>query len=271
MIDVLIPTWERPAALAVTLTALCFQSRMPDRILVADQGGVPSCESAEVRAVAALLRDRGVEVVFLRNLPRRGLAQQRQFLLDHSIAPHVLFLDDDVIMESWLLATLSRMLSVNACGFIGSAVLGLSWVDDVRPHEQAIEFWGTPPTAEVVAPGGAAWTRHRLHNAANLLHVQRQLAVTPEKALLYKIAWVGGCVLYDRNKLLQAGGFNFWRDLPSEHAGEDVYAQQRVMARFGGAGLLPSGAYHLELATTVQNREYDVPHRLGLPMLAVGS
>ena len=50
------------------------------------------------------------------------------------------------------------------------------------------------------------------------------------------------------------GGFDFWRELPPEHAGEDVLAQQRVMARAGGAGILPSGAVHLEAPTTVPDR-----------------
>jgi hypothetical protein len=31
------------------------------------------------------------------------------------------------------------------------------------------------------------------------------------------------------------------------------------MARFGGAGLFPSGAYHLEIPTTIPDREVDAP------------
>jgi hypothetical protein len=55
--------------------------------------------------------------------------------------------------------------------------------------------------------------------------------------------------------LRQADARYVWRDLPVEHAGEDVAAQWRVMARYGGAGVLPSGAIHLEAPTTVPNRE----------------
>lgn len=39
----------------------------------------------------------------------------------------------------------------------------------------------------------------------------------------------------------------------------DVLAQLRVMARFGGAGLIPSGPYHQELPTTVTDRRCDAP------------
>lgn len=81
---------------------------------------------------------------------------------------------------------------------------------------------------------------------------------------LYKLAWAGGCVLYDTAKLRRAGGFEFWRELPGEHCGEDVLAQLRLMARDGGCGLLPSGAYHQELPTTVPQREVDAPRVLGL-------
>jgi hypothetical protein len=46
-----------------------------------------------------------------------------------------------------------------------------------------------------------------------------------------------------------------------DHAGEDVVAQWQVMELFGGAGILPSGAVHLESPTTVTDRRveaYDV-------------
>ena len=36
----------------------------------------------------------------------------------------------------------------------------------------------------------------------------------------------------------------------------------RLMRRHGGAGLFPSGAYHLELPTTLPDREVDAPRVL---------
>jgi hypothetical protein len=70
--------------------------------------------------------------------------------------------------------------------------------------------------------------------------------------------------MYDRAKLCEVGGFGFWRQLPVEHCGEDVLAQQRVMARYGGCGLLPSGVYHQELPTTLKDRRVNAPKVLGL-------
>jgi hypothetical protein len=80
----------------------------------------------------------------------------------------------------------------------------------------------------------------------------------------YKVAWVGGCVLYDVQKLRETGGFEFWKEIPEEHVGEDVLAQLRVMKRYGGCGLIPSGAYHQEAPTTIANRKFDIPKELVL-------
>ena len=103
-----------------------------------------------------------------------------------------------------------------------------------------------------------------MHNAANVLHLAEWLGITKERPRKYRVAWIGGCVLYDVAALRAVGGFGFWEELPQKHAGEDVLAQLRVMARFGGCGLLPSSVYHQELATTLPEREVDAPLALAL-------
>lgn len=264
-VDVLIPTCERPGALAVTLTALFAQTRAPLRIVISDQGEHCKAVAAdEVQAMLRLLGSRGHGVEVHRHLPRRGLAEQRNFLLRQARAPYALFLDDDVVIEPDLIERLLRAIREQGCGFVGSAVIGMSHADDDRPQQQAIEFWEGRVQPEAVTPDSPAWDRHFLHNAANLYHLQNRLGVSRERQRLYKVAWVGGCVLFDTAKLRAAGGFDFWRRLPAEHCGEDVYAQLRVMARDGGCAIIPSGAYHQELATTVPRREVDAPRVLPL-------
>ena len=260
-VDVLVPTCERPTALAATLATLIGQTCRTFDVVVADQSdGEAGFDTGETAAIARLRRARGNRVTLLRNLPRRGLAQQRQFLLDQSRVPLVLFVDDDVLLEPDLIERLRRALMRSGAGFVGSAVIGLSFQADERPHQQAIEYWDGPVQPECVAPDGPAWQRHHLHSAANLWHVQQRCRDPGDR--LYKVAWVGGCVLYDAAKLRECGGFGFWRELPIDHCGEDVMAQLRVMERFGGCGLLPSGAYHQELATTVADRRIDAPRVL---------
>jgi GT2 family glycosyltransferase len=264
-VDVLIPTFERPAALAVTLTSVFAQTLRPARVVVSDQGEHhDAARDPVVAAVLRLLHARGTAVEAHRHLPRRGLAEQRDFLLGRARSPRVLFLDDDVILEPDLLERMARALGEHRCGFVGSALHGLSFVEDVRPHQQAIEFWDGPVKPEHVTPDAPAWRRHHLHSAANLYHVQRRLGLAPASQKVYRVAWVGGCVLYDAAKLRGCGGFGFWRELPAEHCGEDVLAQLRVMAAHGGCGLIPSGAYHQELETTVPRREVDAPRYLAV-------
>lgn len=263
-IDVLIPTFERACALAVTLTSLAYQDHSALRVIIADQSCRPVVAAPEVQAAILFLRHRGIAVEILRNVPRLGLAQQRQFLLDRSNSAQILFLDDDLILEPWVIAQMTRALTASGCGFIGSAVIGLSYAEDHRPHEQAFEFWPDAVQPERIDPGCPAWSRHKLHNAANLLHVQQAHGLTPDAPRLYKIAWTGGCVLYGRAKLVAAGGFEFWPQLPTIHAGEDVQAQRQVMSRFGGAGIMPSGVYHQELKTTIPDRTCDAPHMIDL-------
>ena len=131
-------------------------------------------------------------------------------------------------------------------------------------HTNRQSSYGTAPVEpEFITPQGSGWQRYALHNAANILHIQEKLQLTPDMQKKYKIAWVGGCVLYDAAKLREIGGFEFWRDVPEEHAGEDVLAQLRVMKRYGGCGLIPSGAYHQEAATTVTKPELRYPKRAG--------
>jgi glycosyltransferase involved in cell wall biosynthesis len=106
-VDVLIPTYRRPAALAVTLATLAGQDARDFRVVVSDQSeDAPSGESGEVAAVLRILRAHGHEVELHRHLPRRGLAEQRDFLLARARAPRALFVDDDVFLEPWTVRVL---------------------------------------------------------------------------------------------------------------------------------------------------------------------
>ncbi|MGB9107681.1 MAG: glycosyltransferase [Telluria sp.] len=262
-IDILVPTCNRPAALAVTLTALGLQTWPSLRIVIADQSdGQGPYAHREVQAVLRYLRASGRQVETWRNLPRRGMAQQRAFLLEQAQSHYSLFVDDDVILEPDVVARLQAVIEAEGCGFVGSAPHGLRHLGQERPALEAIEFWEGPVTPETVRPDSAAWARHRLHDGANLFHLQSRLGFEMDVTRIYKVAWVGGCVLFDTACLRAAGGYDFWNALPAQHCGEDVLAQQRVMARYGGCAILPSGAYHMELPTTVTARAIDAPYVL---------
>ncbi len=257
-ISILIPTYNRHAALAATLTSLCYQEYKDFEVVIADQSDDPVAESQNVQAVVRLLEFHGSPVRIVRNLPRRGIAQQSQFLLEQAGAPYCLYLGDDVLLEPYVLKNLITTIQEEACGYVGNAVIGLSCKDDVRPDQQSIDLWEGTVKPEYITPDSPQWQRYMLHNAANVLHVQQRLGAMADKPIKYKVAWVGGCVLFDAAKLREAGGFSFWTELPPKHCGEDVLAQLRVMKRYGGCGLLPSGAYHQELPTTIPETERKV-------------
>lgn len=259
-LDVLLPCCGRPAALAAVLAGLTAQSVHGFRLLLSDQTeGAPAYDDPAVRGVLRVLEHRGDVVEAAQHLPRRGIAEHRQHLLERSSARRVLYLDDDVLLDPTAVATLLDALEQTGAGFVGMAMQGLSFAGDERPHEQtAYEEWDGPVEPELVRKDTPAWERWRLHNAANLVHLDRRLGPAPGRGWrAYKVAWLAGCVLFDRQALLDAGGFAFWEQLPPESAGEDVVAQLRVLERRGGAGLLPPGAWHLELPTTIGDRRVD--------------
>ena len=261
-VSVLIPTYNRLNALIATLTSLIAQTFKDFEVVVSDQSDLFAGEDQTIQTIKRILKLHKHPVRILSNRPKKGIAHQRQFLLNQANGYYSLFIDDDVILEPDVIKRMVKAMEEEEAGFCGMALIGLSYLQDVRPHQQAIEFWKHDVQPEVIRPRAQEWQRYQLHNAANILHAGQKLNLTPAQQKKYKIAWVGGCVLYDTLKLQETGGFNFWEQLPEEHCGEDVFAQLRLMEKYGGFGLIPSGAYHLELPTTINNRNINIPDYL---------
>lgn len=255
-VAVLVPTCNRLRSLIFTLSGLAGQTFSRFKLVVSDQSEQPAKDDPVVAAFRRILAARGAVLEWHTRPPVHGIAEQRDFLLKATSAEMVLFLDDDVYMEPWVLEQLIALLKKEQCGFVGAFPSGLSFSVDIRPGQQHVEFWDGPVLPEAVEPGTAAWERNHLHRAANLWHVSRKLQANERR--LYKVAWVASCVLYDRRKLAEVGGFSFWRRLPRYHSGEDVLVQNLLMRRWGGCGMIPSGTYHSEVPSTVLNREGKV-------------
>ncbi len=257
-LDVLVPTRDRPAELAATLSGLAAQDAAFG-VAVSDQSDDGTAwPSDAVAGMVRILRHRGHPVLLGRHLPRRGLAEHRAHLLSRSAARYVLFLDDDVWLAPGAVPRMLAAINELGCGLVGNFPHGLSYVDDHRPEqEKGYEEWTGPVRPERIHPRGPEWRRADVHAAANLLHIQERLDLPEAGWRPYKLAWLGACVLYDRAKLVAVGGYDFWSRVPARHSGEDVLAQLRVMDRYGGAGLVPSGAYHLETPTTVTARPVE--------------
>ena len=256
LLTVLIPAYRRTTALATTLASLFGQTLRDFDVVIADQTEPELCdESAEITTLIRAFALRGQTVQRVRRATRRGMAEQRHFLLCQAQTPYVLFLDDDLLLEPWVAEQMMAVIQSERCGYVGMAPIGLSHVDDVRPHEQQIEFWDERVQPEAYLFETVPWPRYMLHNAANPLHLGERYA--RGRVVRYKVAWVGACVLFDRPKLVDVGGYSWWTELPDEHCGEDVLAELLVMRKYGGCGVLPSGVYHLELPTNVPDRRHN--------------
>ena len=265
LVDVLIPTCGRKTGLAITLTSLLGQQMTDFDVVISDQTDEDAAylDSIEIQTLARALRWHGHHVALHRHLPRRGMAEQRAFLLSQSRAPYVHYLDDDVLLDPPAMRRMLDVLRAEGVGFVGCAVAGLGYLNDERPDEEHIELWDGPICPEPFTPDALPWERHKINNAANPLHLERRLA--PDgRTIRYKVAWVGGAnILFDREKLLSVGGFSWWRRLPREHAGEEVVVQFLLIRKYGGCGILPCGAYHLGLPTSVSDRRRNATELFG--------
>ena len=241
----------------MTLSGVAAQTVKDLQVVVSSQGRHRAQDSPVARALGRLIEARGGSIEWHHREPR-GIAEQRHFLLSHAEADPVLFLDDDIFMEPFVVERLLSVLEAEECGFVGAFPAGLTFLDDVRPDQQRFEPWESPVHPEVLEVEGPGWERWHLHRAANLYHLEQRLALPPGEFLRYKVAWVGSCALYSREKLLKVGGFSFWERLPRYHTGEDVVVQNLLMRRYGGCGIVPSGTYHAEVETTTFSAEGTV-------------
>ena len=262
-IDILLPTCNRLESLIFTLGGIAAQSLTGFRLIVADQSDRDARASAAVQSLLRIIQAHGSQVDWHWRRPVHGIAEQRHFLLEQASADTVLFIDDDVYMEPWVAERLLEKIQEQGCGFIGAFPAGLSYREDVRPEQLKVAYWEGQVEPESLEPEGPGWERWQLHRAANMFHLARAEQLSEVK--LYKVAWIGACVLYDRQKLLDVGGFSFWNRLPRYHSGEEVLVQNLMMRRWGGCGMLPSGTYFSEVSSSVLNSEGSVDgHALDL-------
>lgn len=250
-VDVLLPTYNRLTSLVMTLSGVAAQTHTDLHVIVADQSQEPVEQEPVIQTLQRVIEARGGSVEWHTRPQVNGIVEQRDFLLRQATAGTVLYLDDDVFMEPGVVERLLKTLQDQRCGFVGAFPAGLSHREDVRPEQQLVDYWDGPVQPEVVEPGTPQWERWQLHRAANLYHASR--SIPPGEFRLYKAAWIASCILYDRAKLLEVGGFSFWPRLPRYHSGEEVLVQNLLMRRWGGCAIMPSGTYYTQVPTTVLN------------------
>jgi hypothetical protein len=249
IVDVLIPTAGSAASLGATLSSLANQ-RYPSFRVMATRPPLDAADEPELSGLAGVLEAGGHSVRFVDAQAAGRDGGRAQALLDHAAAECVLVVDDGIFLEADLLGRLVSGLRASGGAFLGSSVVDLRFRDEHRPDEEVIEFWDGPVRPEEIGVDSRAWVRRKVHRGANLQHLRERLPRTRDR--LYHVADIGGCVLYDTAKLRSVGGFHPHDDhgrRPSMPLSTTSATQLRLLGRYGGAGLFPSGAYRLTPTT----------------------
>ncbi|HEV2414231.1 MAG TPA: glycosyltransferase [Candidatus Dormibacteraeota bacterium] len=110
LISVVVPTRNRPADVARLLPTIGAQTRLPDQLVVVDQGADDSTESASRAVMGTQLDER---CTYIRDSGIRGASAARNVGISHATGDVVVFLDDDVLLSPDCLAELERAFLVN--------------------------------------------------------------------------------------------------------------------------------------------------------------
>jgi glycosyltransferase involved in cell wall biosynthesis len=93
-LSVVLCTKDRPDYLNDTLETVWRQSRLPDELVIIDDGHLA------VEPLAAAARERRVAFVYHNKSDKPGLARSRRAGIDRSSGDVILFLDDDVLLDA---------------------------------------------------------------------------------------------------------------------------------------------------------------------------
>jgi GT2 family glycosyltransferase len=96
-IAVVIPTKNRPLDLVKALKSIFIQSRIPDQLVIVDQ----SPSNLSKAAVNLLMREnKKIYLVYIHDTKINGLVEAKQVSLKYLRSDIVLFLEDDIVLES---------------------------------------------------------------------------------------------------------------------------------------------------------------------------
>jgi len=113
MIDVLIPTADRPDVIGLCLMSLASQTVTPDRVIVYDNGSISIMSDYKNRMIWDILTEKGIEMIYLRKNKRSGLSRAREVLLKQVQSNDFMPLDDDALLEPNYIEMLIKVLDKN--------------------------------------------------------------------------------------------------------------------------------------------------------------
>lgn len=128
-ISAVIPTKNRPKDLIKAVKSICNQTRLPEQLVIVDQ----SSDNLSKNAVKLLLQQyKKIKLKYIHNSKINGLVEAKQYSLKYSSGDIILFLEDDIILES-------EYIKQIVLGFLkNSNMLGCSGIITNQPKKNII-------------------------------------------------------------------------------------------------------------------------------------
>ena len=97
MLTVVIPKRNRPADLTNAIKSLCYQSRLPDELIVVDQ----SVDDLSIRIVKNLIAPlKKIKLIYIHDSNILGLVEAKHVAVNNASGQIICFLEDDIILEA---------------------------------------------------------------------------------------------------------------------------------------------------------------------------
>ena len=97
MITVVIPTRNRPTDLFNAIKSLCYQSRLPDELIVVDQ----SVDDLSIRIVKSLISPlKKIKLIYIHDSNILGLVEAKHVAVKNASGQIICFLEDDIVLEA---------------------------------------------------------------------------------------------------------------------------------------------------------------------------
>ena len=97
MLTVVIPTRNRPADLTNAIKSLCYQSRLPDELIVVDQS-VDHLSVRSVKCLEALMKK--FKLIYIHDSTILGLVEAKRVAVKNASGQIICFLEDDIVLEA---------------------------------------------------------------------------------------------------------------------------------------------------------------------------
>ncbi len=209
-LSVVICTKDRPESLAQTLETLWRQTRLPDELVIIDDGRQAPELVGAMRAAAEM---RGVRFGYCNKCDCPGLARSRKAGIAQSSGDILLFLDDDVLLDANYVAGIMRVYESDADRRVGGVEGVLEGLRYARLQMLVLRFFGMDSP------------RREGQILKNFIGVLVRNISAPTE-----VQWLTGCNMSYRREALE--GVEIPTDLEGWSAGEDRAISWQVGRRW---------------------------------------